>query len=48
MEAFRTIERTNNHKISITLPDNFIEDFVEIIILPYKQREVKSIETQKK
>ena len=34
MEAIRQIVKVKNHKISITLPDNFIADEVEVIILP--------------
>ncbi|WP_426064377.1 hypothetical protein [Flavobacterium sp. DSP2-3-1] len=34
MEAIRQIVKVKNHKISITLPDNFNADKVEVIILP--------------
>ena len=34
MEAIRQIVKVKNHKISITLPDNFTADEVEVIILP--------------
>ena len=34
MEAIRQIVKVKNHKISITLPDNFNADEVEVIILP--------------
>ncbi|WP_426091521.1 hypothetical protein [Flavobacterium sp. DSR3-2] len=34
MEAIRQIVKVKNHKISITLPDNFNANEVEVIILP--------------
>ena len=34
MEAIRQIVTVKNHKISITLPDDFMADEVEVIILP--------------
>ena len=34
MEAIRRIVKVKNHKISITLPDDFNADEVEVIILP--------------
>ncbi|MBG6061815.1 hypothetical protein IWX83_001605 [Flavobacterium sp. CG_9.1] len=34
MEAIRQIVKVKNHKISITLPDDFNADEVEVIILP--------------
>jgi hypothetical protein len=34
MEAIRQIVKVKNHKISITLPDDFNVDEVEVIILP--------------
>lgn len=34
MEAIRQIVKVKNHKISITLPDDFTADEVEVIILP--------------
>ena len=34
MEAIRQIVKMKNHKISITLPDDFTADEVEVIILP--------------
>lgn len=34
MEAIRQIVEVKNHKISITLPDYFTADEVEVIILP--------------
>ena len=34
MEAIRQIVKVRNHKISITLPDDFNADEVEVIILP--------------
>ncbi|RBN51987.1 hypothetical protein [Flavobacterium psychrolimnae] len=40
MEAIRQIVKVKNHKISITLPDDFNADEVEVIILP-KSNNVK-------
>ncbi|TDE54333.1 hypothetical protein [Flavobacterium sp. GT3P67] len=34
MEAIRQIVKVRNHKINITLPDDFNADEVEVIILP--------------
>ncbi|TDE42319.1 hypothetical protein E0I26_14310 [Flavobacterium rhamnosiphilum] len=34
MEAIRQIVKVKNHKINITLPDDFNADEVEVIILP--------------
>ena len=34
MEAIRQIVTVKNHKISITLPDDFTAEEVEVIILP--------------
>ena len=34
MEAIRQIVKVKNHKISITLPDDFTADEVEVIIIP--------------
>ncbi|CAH0336711.1 hypothetical protein FVB9288_02423 [Flavobacterium sp. CECT 9288] len=34
MDAIRQIVKVKNHKISITLPDDFNADEVEVIILP--------------
>ena len=34
MEAIRQIVKVKNHKICITLPDDFNADEVEVIILP--------------
>jgi hypothetical protein len=34
MEAIRQIVKVKNHKTSITLPDDFNADEVEVIILP--------------
>jgi hypothetical protein len=34
MEAIRQTVKVKNHKISITLPDNFYADEVDVIILP--------------
>jgi hypothetical protein len=34
MEAIRQIVKVKNHKISITLPNDFTADEVEVIILP--------------
>ncbi len=34
MEAFRQTVTVKNHKISITLPDDFCSEEVDVIILP--------------
>ena len=34
MEAIRQTVKVKNHKINITLPDNFNADEVDVIILP--------------
>ncbi len=34
MEAFRQTVTVKNHKISITLPDDFMSEEVDVIILP--------------
>jgi hypothetical protein len=34
MEAFRQTVTVKNHKISITLPDDFYSEEVDVIILP--------------
>jgi hypothetical protein len=34
MEAIRQTVKVKNHKINITLPDNFNADKVDVIILP--------------
>ena len=34
MEAIRQTVKVKNHTINITLPDNFIADEVDVIILP--------------
>lgn len=34
MEAIRQTVKVKNHKINSTLPDNFNEDEVDVIILP--------------
>lgn len=42
MEAIRQIVKVKNHKISITLPENFNASEVEVIIFP-KNQETYSI-----
>lgn len=39
MEAIRQTVKVQNHKISITLPDDFLADEVDIIILPSQKKE---------
>lgn len=34
METIRKTVKVNNHKINITLPDDFIADEVDVIIMP--------------
>lgn len=34
MEAIRQTVKVKNHKINITLPDSFIADEVDVIIMP--------------
>ena len=52
MEAIRSVLKLKNHKVQITLPKSFNEDYVEVIILPFKSNNVdttdfKKIELQK-
>lgn len=39
MEAIRQTVKVKNHKISITLPDDFNADEVDVIILPSQNQE---------
>ena len=39
MEAIRRTVKVNNHSISIILPDNFIAEEVDVIILPVEKKE---------
>lgn len=39
MEAIRRTIKVNNHSISIILPDNFIAEEVDVIILPVEKKE---------
>lgn len=39
MEAFRQTVIVKNHKISITLPDDFNSEEVDVIILPSQNKE---------
>jgi hypothetical protein len=39
MEAFRQTVTVKNHKISITLPDDFSSEEVDVIILPSQNKE---------
>lgn len=43
MEAIRQTVKVINHKINITLPDDFIADEVDVIILPKQQNNEYSI-----
>ena len=39
MEAIRQTVKVENHKITITLPDDFNADEVEVIVLPVQNNE---------
>jgi hypothetical protein len=39
MEAIRRTIKVNNHSINIILPDNFIAEEVDVIILPVEKKE---------
>ena len=39
MEAIRQTVKVQNHKINITLPDDFLADEVDVIILPSQKKE---------
>ncbi|MEC4003864.1 hypothetical protein OX283_004285 [Flavobacterium sp. SUN052] len=39
MEAFRQTVKVKNHKINITLPDDFNSEEVDVIILPSQNNE---------
>jgi len=39
MEAIRQTVKVKNHKISITLPDDFNSEEVDVIILPARNQE---------
>ncbi|WP_396217217.1 hypothetical protein [Flavobacterium sp.] len=39
MEAFRQTVTVKNHKISITLPEDFSSEEVDVIILPSQNKE---------
>ena len=41
MNALRNIVEVNNKKITINLPDNFLSKKVEIIVLPYEEKDIK-------
>ena len=39
MEAIRRTVKVENHQVNITLPEDFIADEVEVIILPSEKKE---------
>lgn len=41
MEAIRQILSVKNHSVTVILPDDFIADEVEVIILPIENKEYK-------
>ncbi|OMQ08047.1 hypothetical protein [[Flexibacter] sp. ATCC 35103] len=41
MEAIRQILSVKNHSVTVILPDDFIADEVEVIILPVQNKEYK-------
>lgn len=41
MEAIRQILSVKNHSVTVILPDDFIADEVEVIILPIQNKEYK-------
>lgn len=44
MDAYRIIEKPENHKITITLPESFGDEEVEVIVLPVNDK--KKIEKE--
>ncbi len=41
MEAIRQIVSVKNHSVTVILPDDFVADEVEVIILPVQQDDYK-------
>lgn len=41
MEAIRQILSVKNHSVTVILPDDFVADEVEVIILPVQQDDYK-------
>ncbi|MBS7254305.1 hypothetical protein [Flavobacterium branchiicola] len=46
MEAIRQIITVKNHSVTVILPDDFIADEVEVIILPIQRDEYKTPQWQ--
>lgn len=44
MQAIRKILKVENNQLQIELPENFFSGLVEVIILPFKSRELTDIE----
>lgn len=44
MDAYRIIEKPENHKITITLPESFGDEEVEVIVLPVEGKSEKKKE----
>jgi hypothetical protein len=42
MEAIRSVVKPKNHNVQVTLPNSFNGEYVEVIVLPYKQKNIKS------
>jgi hypothetical protein len=48
MEAIRQFLKVKNHKVNITLPEDFIADEVEVIIIAKNTNDFQLSEDQKK
>lgn len=46
MEAFRQFVKVNNHQVNITLPEDFVADEVEVIILAKNETDFQLSENQ--
>lgn len=46
MEAFRQFVKVNNHQVNITLPEDFLADEVEVIILAKNETDFQLSENQ--
>ncbi|MBM2816549.1 MAG: hypothetical protein HW421_3311 [Ignavibacteria bacterium] len=47
LDAIRKLVKPKNHKISITLPVSFDEDYVEVIVLPVNKTDYESTNSKK-
>ena len=42
MKAIRSVVKPKNHMVQVTLPNSFNGEYVEVIVLPYKQKDIES------